>query len=160
MITIVIAAVATNGVIGRRGTMPWNYPADMRHFVSTTMGHPCVVGRKTYESFRKRPLPGRLNVVLTRQSNYPAPDGVVVVSSYDAARRHCQQIDASRMFVCGGAKIYQIALPQTDEMILTHLPDTVDGDSYFPEWDEADWEETDSRAGAEGLCWKSYRRRR
>ena len=160
MIRTVIAAVAANGVIGQGGTMPWDCPADMKHFMSTTMGHPCIVGRKTYESFRRRPLPGRLNIVLTKQPDYATADGVIVVGSYDEAVRHCEQIGAARMFVCGGAQIYRITLPQADEMILTHLPDHVSGDSFFPEWDPADWEETDSRAGEDGVHWKTYRRRR
>ena len=157
--TIIIGAVTADGVIGRDGTLPWRHPSDMKHFMSTTMGYPIVVGRLTYESFPRRPLPGRLNVVLTRRSDYNVAEGAVVVANYDQARRCCKETGADRMFVCGGAQIYRLALSDADEMALTEIPDREEGDAFFPKWSVADWEEIDSRDGDGGLRWKYYRRR-
>ena len=167
MKTIIIAAVAANGVIGRDGDLPWNYPADMKHFMRTTVGYPCLMGRKTYESLRRRPLPGRTNIVLTANPHYQAPAEVVIVGSYEEARSHCDRTNAEAMFVCGGEAVYRRALAEADEMILTHLPEEVHGETFFPNWDTAEWEivnsveeeavekETDQKRL---LRWATYRR--
>ncbi len=159
MKTVIIVATSRNNVIGRNGGIPWSYPADMRHFVRTTMGHPVVAGRRTFESFTRRPLPGRKNIVLSRNPGYKAPSGVLVARSLAQARAYCEKAHAKKMFVLGGAEVYRRALPQTDEMIITCLPEEVEGDTTFPPWDPHEWEIVDSRA-EDGLTFVTYRRRR
>ena len=157
MKTVIIAAIAANGVIGKDGDLVQHHPADLRHFVRTTKGHPFVAGRKTFESFKKIPLPERENIVLTRNRGYDAPEGVLVVHSFDEALEHCDRSGAERMFVLGGAEVYRIALPHTDEMVITHFPEPAAGDTYFPEWNAAEWEVVDSHR-KEGLTFSIYRR--
>ncbi len=135
METIIIAAVTDNGVIGRDGGMPWRYPADMGHFERTTTGHSCVMGRRTYESFPRRPLRNRTNIVLTSNTNYDVSPGVVVMSNLAGALDFAATSSAAKLFVCGGARVYEEALPHIDEMILTRIHAHVEGDTYFPEWD-------------------------
>lgn len=159
MRTILIAAVSPDLVIGRDGRLPWHYPEDMRHFARTTAGHPCIVGRRTYESFPHRPLPGRLNLVVTGNARYEAGAGALIFPSPGAALDHCRQLNAKRVFVLGGEGIYRQMLPDADEMILTHVPDRVAGDTHFPAWDRAAWEIVDSiEKGA--LRFLTYHRRR
>ncbi|MEE2657205.1 MAG: dihydrofolate reductase [Candidatus Latescibacterota bacterium] len=135
-----IAALAGNRVIGRDGSLPWRFPVDMRHFMRTTMGNPCIMGRRTYESFPKRPLPGRLNIVLTRNIDYTLPDGALRCHDLASALRHCTDIGSERVYICGGASVYRDALPDADEMILTHIPGDYEGDVRFPEWDGQEWQ--------------------
>jgi dihydrofolate reductase len=143
MQTIIIAAVTVDRVIGNDGHMPWHYPADMRHFERTTTGHTCVMGRRTYESFPRRPLRNRTNIVLTRSVEYDVAAGVVVMDGMEAALNFAAASGALKLFVLGGARIYQEALPHVDEMILTHIPVRVEGDTYFPDWDEQQFDIVD-----------------
>ncbi len=159
MKVVIIVAISRNNVIGDHEDIPWHYPADMKHFRSTTRGHPFVVGRKTFESFQTRPLPGRLNIVLSRDPHYPVPEGVQVVTTFAAARKICTRDNAAKMFVLGGAKIYRLALPKTDEMVITHIPLEVEGDTHFPSWNPEEWQIVDSRA-EEDLHFVTYRRKR
>ena len=156
---ILIAAVSPGLVIGRDGGLPWHRPDDMRHFMGTTVGHPCIMGRRTYESFPRRPLPGRLNLVVTGNARYEVGAGALVFPSPDAALDHCRRLNAERAFVLGGEGIYRQMLPGADEMILTHVPDRVEGDRHFPAWDEAEWEIVDSIEKGE-LRFLTYQRRR
>ena len=158
MKTIIIAALSQNRVIGRNNTIPWHYPTDMQHFRRTTKGHPVVAGRKTYESFQVRPLPGRLNLILTRNPDYTSDEGVVICTALAQALTAARNHNAENLFILGGAEIYNLALPLADEMILTHLPIEVEGDAYFPEWDKAEWEVAEERREAD-LVFASYRRR-
>ena len=158
MKTVIVVAIARNNIIGREGDLPWHHPRDLRHFKKTTMGHPIVAGRKTFESFPRGPLPGRLNIVLTRNPEYRAPAGVLLCPSLEAAREYCEREGAEKMFIVGGGEIYRLALPVTDEMIVTHIPDEVEGDTTFPVWGREEWEVVDSRAEA-GLGFVSYRRK-
>lgn len=154
-----IAAVSPDGVIGRDGDLPWRYPADMKHFMDTTDGHPCIMGRRTYESFPRRPLPRRLNLVLTRDPHYPLPAAVLRFSDLTAALDHCRALGAPVVFVCGGESVYRESLPLADELVLTHVPDRVQGDTHFPEWSAAEWEVVAGRQeGPLRFC--TYRRRR
>ena len=139
MKTVLIAAVSPDRVIGRGGAVPWHYPSDMRHFRETTTGHPCVMGRKTWESLPRRPLPGRPNLVLTRRASYEAAAGATVCASFEEARRRCAAMGADKMFVLGGEEVFREAMPAADEMLITHVPDQVTGDVHFPEWDEGEW---------------------
>ena len=124
---IVIVAVAKNNVIGRDGTLPWHLPSDLQHFKKTTMGSPLIMGRKTYESIG-RPLPGRDNVVLTRDQTLELP-GCIVVHNLQDAIEHCR--DEEKVFIIGGADIFRLAMPMTDTLIVTALERDVEGDVYL-----------------------------
>ena len=160
METIIIAAVTADRVIGRDGGMPWHYPADMRHFERTTTGHSCVMGRRTYESFPRRPLRNRTNIVLTRSVEYDVPAGVVVLDGIEAALDFAAASGAPKLFVLGGARVYEDAMPHVDEMILTHIPVTVEGDTYFPDWDQQQFDIVDRQTlDSDELEVVTYRRK-
>jgi dihydrofolate reductase len=159
-----IAAVAENRVIGADGEMPWHYPADLAHFKETTMGHPVIVGRVTYESIAAQlggPLPGRTNVVLTR-SGVDAPEEVVQVEGVDAAVEAAEaaaaETDAETAFVAGGATVYETFLDRADRLVLTEVPGEPEGDTRFPEWDPAEWVEAAREREGE-LSFVTYERR-
>ena len=158
MKTILIAALSKNRVIGRANAIPWHYPADLKHFRRVTRGHAVVAGRKTYETFQTRPLPQRLNFVVTRKPNYPVAEGVIVCASLAEVLPSARAHGCEKLFVLGGGQIYEQALPFADEMILTHLPIEVEGDVYFPAWDEGEWEGVERR-GEGDLVFATYRRR-
>ena len=127
-----IAAMANNRVIGKDNDMPWHLPADLKHFKQVTLGKPVVMGRRTFESIG-RPLPGRKNIVITRNPQW-AHDGVEVVSS--TAMAMSLVTDAEEVMIIGGGKIYQQFLPQADSLYLTFIDLSVDGDTCFPDWTE------------------------
>lgn len=131
-----IVAVAENGVIGRDGQLPWRLPADLQHFKVRTMGRPIVMGRKTWESIGK-PLPGRLNVVVTRQRDWTA-DGVAVAHSLDEALALPDVAGADEAMIIGGAQLFDEALPRCDELELTRVHADVEGDTTF-DFDPAAW---------------------
>lgn len=147
---IIIAALAENNTIGKDGDIPWDLPEDMKHFKEKTMDHPVIMGRKTYESFPKsvRPLPGRTNIVLTRSGFEPEDESVKVVNSLEEAFQVAEELD-DKAFVIGGASVYEEALTDADKMVLTEVHREVDGDTFFPEWDEEVWGEVqrDERDG-------------
>ncbi len=146
---IIIAAVAENGCIGKQGKIPWHFPDDFKHFKSVTLGHTIVMGRKTFESIGK-PLPGRKNVVLS--SVHFDGDLVVAVSFEDILK-----LDGN-VYICGGSRLYRDALPQADEMIITHIPGEYEGDTFFPEWPvNSPWHES-SRRHENELVYRTYRR--
>ena len=144
-----IAAVARNGVIGRDNRMPWHLPEDLRHFKALTMGHPMIMGRKTWESLPGR-LPGRPHIVVTRDDGYRA-EGATVVHSLPAAIANAG--DCGEVFVIGGAEIYAQALATADRLQLTEIDADFDGDTTFPAWDRHQWRETSriSQVSAAGL---------
>ncbi len=137
----IVAAVARGGVIGRDNGIPWRIPEDARHFRELTMGHPVVMGRRTWDSLPApyRPLPGRRNVVLSRDPGWQAP-GAERAGSLDQALQLLA--DIPRVFVIGGAHVYATALPLADELLLTEVDADVDGDAVFPSFDEGGFEET------------------
>ena len=137
----VIAAVASNGVIGSAGKLPWHLPEDLKHFKALTSGHPVIMGRRTWESLG-RPLPERENIVVTRNRNYEAP-GASVASSLGAALALCA--DAPVAFVIGGAELYAEALESADVLWLTEVQRSFDGDTRFPEFDRTRWREVERR---------------
>jgi len=143
-----IAAVARNGAIGKAGALLWRESEDQKHFRRVTMGCPVIMGRKTWDSLpaRFRPLPGRRNVVITRDAAWHA-EGAEVSSSLDAALDLLA--GTPKAFVIGGAEIYALALPIADELVLTEIDAELDGDTYFPHWDRAHYTEVsrDDRAG-------------
>lgn len=136
MIAIVVAA-AENNVIGKDNGLIWHLPADLRHFKQITMGHPILMGRKTYESIGK-PLPGRTSIIITTQKGYEA-EGCIVTHSLQEALEQARQLDEA-IYIIGGAEIYKQALPLTDTIYLTRLHHAFEGDVYFPELEEQDWE--------------------
>lgn len=131
-----IVAAAENGVIGREGRLPWHLPADLRHFKVRTMGRPVIMGRRTWESIG-RPLPGRLNVVLSRQPGFAA-EGAVVARSLDEALSLPGVREAEEAMVIGGARLFEEALPRCDEIELTRVHAEVEGDTFF-RFDEREW---------------------
>ena len=128
-----IAAVARNRVIGRGGELVWRESADQQHFRHVTMGCPVIMGRKTWDSLpaRFRPLPGRRNIVVTRNAGWHG-EGAERAGSLAEALRLAQ--DAAKVFVIGGAELYALALPQADELVLTEIEAELDGDVFFPDW--------------------------
>ncbi len=135
-----VVAIDDNGLIGRENDLPWHLPDDLRWFRDRTMGKPCIMGRKTYESLpdRYRPLPGRLNIVVTRNTAYEAP-GAVVVHSFDEALRAAG--DAEEIIVAGGADLFNAFMSLVDRLYLTRVHGAAEGDVYFPDYDPAQWRE-------------------
>lgn len=132
-----IVAVAENGVIGKTGVMlPWRLPADLKRFKEVTMGHPIIMGRKTYETIG-RPLPGRQNIIVTRNPDYKA-DGCEVVSSLPEALEAAK--NSEEAFIIGGGQLFEQALPLADKLYLTLVHASPDGDVFF-HYDPADWQE-------------------
>jgi dihydrofolate reductase len=135
-----IAAVARNGVIGIDNRLPWHLPADLKHFKALTLGHTVVMGRKTWESLPAsfRPLPGRRNIVVTRDGSYQAASATIAMS-LPAAIAAAENGEA---FVIGGAELYAAALPLANRLQLTEIDATFEGDAYFPAIDCHHWRET------------------
>ncbi|MCC6920030.1 MAG: dihydrofolate reductase [Alphaproteobacteria bacterium] len=134
-----IVAVANNGVIGNKGTLPWRIPEDMRWFRQNTLGKPIIAGRKTYESFQKKPLPDRTNIVITRDLAWRA-EGAVVVHSLDAAIAAAG--DAPETVVVGGAEIYALAMPRLTKIYLTNVGLSPEGDAFLPPFAMDEWKQT------------------
>ena len=143
MISLIVAA-STNNVIGVQGHLPWRLSADLKRFKSLTMGKPIVMGRLTHESIG-RALPGRQNIVITRQSRYEAP-GCAVARSTDAAIALAG--DADEVMVIGGGEIYRQFLPRADRIYLTRVSVDLEGDAHFPPLDDGEWLESTSNAHA------------
>lgn len=140
-----IAGVARNGAIGNNNQLLFRLPEDMAHFKRSTLGCPVIMGRKTWDSLpaRNRPLPGRINIVVTRNPGWRA-DGAVAVSSLAAAL--AQAGGAPKAFVIGGAELYAAALPLADELVLTEVDQDFDGDVHFPPWDRLQFVEVSREA--------------
>jgi dihydrofolate reductase len=163
---VLIAAVARNGVIGRGGALPWHLGADMAHFRELTRGCPVVMGRRTWDSLspRYRPLPGRPNIVVSRRAGLTV-EGAQVAPSLQAALRLAQlRLDASRrVFVIGGAQLYREAMPLADVLELTEVQADVEGDTLFPFWDRAAFDEVrrepQSAEGGLAFDFATYRKR-
>jgi dihydrofolate reductase len=139
MIILGPVAVAENGVIGKGNDLPWHLPEDLKHFKEITLGKTVLMGRKTFESIfarLKKPLPGRKNVVITRQENYKVPEGVLVFPSLDIA---FQKLASEDIYVIGGAEIYKQALPFASKMFITKVKGNYEGDAFFPEVDFSKW---------------------
>ena len=137
-----IAAMANQRVIGRDNTLPWRLPEDLQHFKRTTLGKPVIMGRKTWESLG-RPLPGRRNIVVSRNPDY-LPVGGELVSSLEAAMAATADVDEA--FVIGGADLYRQALPLAQRIYLTEIAGDYAGDAHFPEFAAADWREVSREA--------------
>ncbi len=149
---VFVLAMADNGVIGAAGAIPWRLPEDMKRFKALTMGKPIVMGRKTWESFPKRPLPGRTNIVITRDASYAAP-GALVVHSLEDALAKARAENPSEAAIVGGAEIYKAALPLATRIELTEVHVEAQGDAHLPPFDRAVWRETarEEHVTAEGV---------
>jgi dihydrofolate reductase len=130
-----IVAMAQNGVIGRDNALPWKLPEDLKRFKAITLGKPILMGRRTFESIGK-PLPGRINLVLTRERRWRAP-GVVVVHSLGAALREAR--NSAELVAIGGEEIYRLLMPFARRIYLTHVHADIEGDTFFPDFDPTQW---------------------
>jgi dihydrofolate reductase (EC 1.5.1.3) len=156
----IVAAIADNGVIGNEGEMPWHYPADLARFKDLTVGHPVIMGRRTFESITERlegPLPDRLNVVLST-SDLDLPDGAVQAEGIDAALDSARETGSTVAYVVGGASVYEQFLPLADRLHITEIPERPAGDTEFPEWVPSAWDLV-GRETAGDLVFKTYERR-
>lgn len=137
-----VAAVAQNRVIGKNNDLPWHLPDDMKFFMRTTKGHYVILGRKNYESLpaKFKPLPDRINIVVTRQKHYNAP-GCILVNTLEEALRIAQDHDEKEAMVIGGSEIYTLSLPYAHRLYLTEILAEVAGDVHFPEFNKKEWKE-------------------
>jgi dihydrofolate reductase len=144
-----VAALAANGIIGKDGGLPWHLPEDLQHFKRLTLGHPVIMGRRTWESLGK-PLPGRENIVVTSRASYEAP-GAAVANSLEAALALCAAEPVA--FVIGGSRLFADSLPIAAGLVLTEIERDFPGDTWFPEYDRAKWRETQREAhtAADGM---------
>jgi dihydrofolate reductase len=143
-----VAAVAANGIIGANGQLPWHLPEDLKHFKQLTLGHPVIMGRRTWESLG-RALPGRENIVVTGRPGYEAP-GAAVATSLEAALALC--IGEPVAFVIGGTRLFETALPVANGLVMTEIHRDYQGDTWFPRYDRSRWREAQREAhtGADG----------
>ncbi|MFG3693821.1 dihydrofolate reductase [Stutzerimonas stutzeri] len=143
-----IAALADNHVIGLDNRMPWHLPADLKHFKAMTLGKPIIMGRKTWDSLG-RPLPGRLNLVVSRQPDLQL-EGAETFTDLDSALTRAEQWareqGVDQLMLIGGAQLYAQALPQAQRLYLTRIEASPEGDAFFPDYDQAEWERVDSQA--------------
>ncbi len=140
----IIAAVSENGIIGINNQLPWHLPSDLKYFKEKTWGHTVITGRRNYESIPPayRPLKGRKNIVITRQSNYQAPGSRVTHSLEEAIRMANSELSTERnleIFIIGGGEIYRQAIPITEVLYITRIHVTIDGDVSFPEFSKTEW---------------------
>ena len=143
-----IAALADNHVIGLDNRMPWHLPADLKHFKAMTLGKPIIMGRKTWDSLG-RPLPGRLNLVVSRQPDLQL-EGAETFTDLDSALTRAEQWareqGVDELMLIGGAQLYAQALPRAQRLYLTRIEASPEGDAFFPDYDQAEWERVDSQA--------------
>lgn len=138
MIISLIAAASDNNAIGKDNHLMWNLPIDMKFFKNTTWGFPVIMGRKTFVELGNKPLPGRQNIVITRQKDFKA-EGVVVVNKLDDALFVAREADTNEIFVIGGGEIYKEAMPKANRLYITRVHAVLQGDTYFPSFDEQKW---------------------
>ena len=144
-----IVAIAKNGVVGKDNALPWHLPEDLKRFRALTTGHHIIMGRKTYESLG-RLLPGRTTVIVTRNANYKV-EGALVAHSLQAAAALC--VDDNEAFVIGGAELYKDALTLANKLYITQIDLEVEGDAFFPQFDQTEWQQTlrEAHTSAQGL---------
>ncbi len=151
---VIIVAASENRVIGINNTLPWHISEDLKRFKALTKGYPIVMGRKTYESLPKKPLPYRENIVITR--NRSLEMGHKICHSLEEAVAHCA--GKEKLFICGGAAIYREALPLADTIELTLVHQSIEGDTFFPEIDDSQWEKIGEQDNPE-YSFITYRRK-
>lgn len=135
-----IAALDKNKVIGKNNDLPWHLPDDMKYFMQTTMGHPVIMGRKNFDSIppKYRPLPGRTNIVLTRQKGFSSP-GILVCHTAEEALEVASKENSEELFIIGGAEIYRLFIDRADYLYLTQIDAAVKGDTFFPDFNPTEW---------------------
>jgi dihydrofolate reductase len=133
-----VVAASENNVIGKDGGLPWHVSSDLKLFKQITMGKPVIMGRRTWESLPRKPLPGRRNIVITRNRDYEA-EGAEIVGSVDEALAACQGED--EVSIIGGGQVYERAMDRTDRIYLTRIHLKVDGDTFLPDLPESEWQE-------------------
>lgn len=138
MVISLIVAVSENNVIGKDNRLPWHLPEDLKYFKNTTWAMPIVMGRKTWESLGK-PLPGRTNIVISRNNGFQA-EGAQVVRSLQEAEMIAEALDVKELFIIGGAEIFNMALPTANRLYLTRIHQDFEGDVFFPPVDENKWQ--------------------
>ncbi len=143
-----IVAISEDGTIGDQGKIPWHIREDLQRFKRLTMGHPIIMGRRTHESIGKL-LPGRTNIVLTQSPNFTAPPGVLTFASLNAALDYCRRQNEQSVFIIGGRKVYEAALPLADKLFVTEVHRRVTGDTKFPNYNRHEWRETARENGPE-----------
>ncbi|MCP1123601.1 dihydrofolate reductase [Bacillus sp. 3103sda1] len=143
MISLLVA-MDKNRLIGKENQLPWHLPADLAYFKKVTMGHPIIMGRKTFESIG-RPLPGRTNIILTRNKNYEM-EGCEVIHSIDDVQKLDEQMN-EEIFVIGGAEIFKEVLPFADRLYITKIEEVFEGDTFFPEINYDEWKEISVEQG-------------
>ncbi|MEM7026621.1 MAG: type 3 dihydrofolate reductase [Pseudomonadota bacterium] len=134
----IVVAMDQNRVIGHNNTLPWHLSSDLQYFKKITMGKPIIMGRKTHESIG-RPLPGRQNIILTRDTSYQS-NGCTIVNSIEVLNRFCENHE--ELMITGGAEIYKMLLPKTNRIYLTEVKTSVEGETFFPEFDRESWNES------------------
>lgn len=146
-ISIIVAVAGKNRVIGKRGSLPWYIPAELKRFKEITMGHPIIMGRKTHESIGKA-LPGRTNIIVTRGKGEGESEITIANSLEEAVRKASTSPGSEEVFVIGGGQIYEQALPLADKLYLTYIDKEIEGDVFFPDYSEfkrlvseSDWQE-------------------
>ena len=146
-----IAAVAANGIIGSKGQLPWHLPEDLQHFKKLTLGHPIVMGRRTWESLGGKALPGRENIVVTRTPGYEAP-GAAIARSLETAIALCAGEPVA--FVIGGSQLFAESLPLAAGLVMTEIHRDYEGDTWFPPFDRSQWQATqrESHVAADGTA--------
>ncbi len=144
MIISLIVAASDNNAIGKDNHLMWHLPIDMKFFKNTTWGFPVIMGRKTFVELGNKPLPGRQNIIITRQKNFKA-EGAVVVNKLDDALFVAREGDTNEIFVIGGGEIYKEAMPKANRIYMTRVHATLEGDTYFPEFDTKKWNLLSSR---------------
>ena len=138
-----LVAMSSNRVIGRNNQLPWHLPEDLKHFKALTMGHPIIMGRKTYESIGKV-LPGRTNIIVSRMENYIIPGAIVVDSIQGALTAACEvDMPKNEAYVIGGENIFRQTLPLSQRIYLTEIQKTFEGDTFFPELNLNEWHEAE-----------------
>jgi len=138
MTTSLIVAASENNAIGKNNQLLWHLPKDMKYFKNTTWAMPVVMGRKTFESMGSKALPGRKNIVITRQADWSA-EGVSVVNSVDAAVAFAESLDYKEVFIIGGGEIFMIAFSQAQKIYITRVHAEIDGDVFFPVIEKDEW---------------------
>ena len=138
---VFVVAVARNGVIGASGGLPWRISSDLKRFKALTLGKPVIMGRKTWESLPRKPLPGRTNIVVTRQRDYQAPGAIVVATTTEAVSR-AAALNPDEIAVIGGGEIFTQLMPFANRLYLSEIDLDAPGDTVFPALDPKEWRET------------------
>jgi len=139
MEVVLIAAIARNNAIGKNNQLLWHLPDDFKYFKTQTTGHYIIMGRKTFESFPK-PLPNRMHVIITRQKEYHVPENCLVVHTVDEAFQLCKEQAQRKVYVIGGAQIYEQTMKMATALEITHVDTELEGDAFFPTIDSSQWQ--------------------